>query len=395
MTRDPRTTILYIHSSDEMYGADVILLQLIAGLDERRFRPIVVLPTDLAFDGRLSAALRQRGVLVLFTNLAVLRRSYFHPLRFPLYLWRFLCSLLWLYALISREQVTIVHSNTLAVIPGAVAARLRGIPHVWHVHEIITRPRFLWRLTAWLASHLSTVNVAVSEPTRAHLVAGNAGNDSKTQVIHNGIDTQRFDAGIGLGMQLRQEWHTGPDEVLVGMIGRFSHWKGQDYLLQVAQRVLAQRSTVRFAFVGGTVAGQTAMFDDFLKQVDHLGLHDRVIVSGYRSDAPAVLDAYDIFVLPSTLPDPLPTVVLEAMAMGKPVVANAHGGSLEMVEQGVTGFLVEPGLVDAMAAALLLLIDNPQARHVMGAAGRKRLENNFSLVRFIEQWTMLYEGLRK
>lgn len=378
-----------------MYGADVVLLQLIGGLDSRQFRPVVVLPTDLAFDGRLSAALRDRGVQVLFTNLAVLRRSYFHPLRFPRYLWRFFCSVLWLLFLIRRERVAIVHSNTLAVIPGAVAARLNGTPHVWHIHEIITRPRVLWRLTAWLAGHLSSMNVAVSAPTRTHLVAGYGGNASKTIVIHNGIDTQRFDASRGTGEQLRGEWDIAPDQVLVGMIGRFSHWKGQDYLLRVAQQVLAQRSHVRFAFVGGTVSGQTSVFDNFVNSVSRLGLQDRVVISGYRSDVPTVLDAYDVFVLPSILPDPLPTVVLEAMSMGKPVVANAHGGSIEMVVHGTTGLLVDPDNVEEMSAALLLLIDYPAVRQWMGARGREHLESSFSLDKFIERWSLLYEGLKK
>lgn len=395
MANTSPSTLLYVHSSDEMYGADVILLQLIDGLDPARFRPLVVLPTDLPFDGKLSAALRARGVPVLFTNFAVLRRRYFHPLRLPLYLWRFVYSVVWLLALIRRQNVTLVHSNTLAVIPGAVAARLAGIPHIWHIHEIITRPHLLWRLTAWLAAHLSTLNVAVSGPTLSHLAAGDRGNEPKTRVIHNGLDLRRFDAGKGAGALLRQEWNVGPQEILVGMIGRFSHWKGQEYLLEAAQRVLAQHTAadveVRFAFVGGTVAGQTAIFDNFVQSVAHLGLQDSVIVSGYRSDVPAVLDAFDVFVLPSTLPDPLPTVVLEAMAMGKPVVANAHGGSVEMVEQGVTGLLVEPGNVEQMAAALLLLIDQSAARKMMGENGRRRMETHFSHAHFVEQWTDIYE----
>lgn len=394
MSGDTATTILYVHSSDEMYGADLILLQLIAGLDRQRFRPIVVLPVDLAFDGRLSAALRALGVPVWHTSLAVMRRSYFHPLRFPGFVVRFVFSVAWLLNLIRREGVGIVHSNTLAVIPGAVAAWLSGTPHVWHVHEILTRPRFLWRLTAWLAAHLSDTNVAVSGPTRDHLVAGDGGNAAKTVVIHNGLDPARFDASKGAGAAIRQVWGVGADEVLVGMVGRFSHWKGQEYLLQVAQRVLAQRQQVRFAFVGGTVAGQEARYDDFVNEVARLGLTGRVIASGYRSDVPAVLDAYDVFVLPSTLPDPLPTVVLEAMAMGKPVVANAHGGSLEMVSQGESGLLVEPHNAGLMAAALLLLIDYPALREWMGANGRRRLETDFSRAQFAEQWALLYEGLR-
>ena len=391
-------TVLYVHSSNEMYGADITLLQLVERLDPQRWRPIVVLPTDMAFDGKLEAALTERGITALPTNLAVLRRAYFHPLRFPLYLWRFVCSVVWLLALMRRERVAVVHSNTLAVIPGAIAARLLGIPHAWHIHEIITRPKFLWRLTAFLAATLSTVNVVVSEPTRAHLVAGNGGNAAKTRIIDIGLDMRRFDEGRGQGAQLRREWHVGPDEVLVGMIGRFSHWKGQDHLLEVARRVLAQATppsspSIRFAFVGGTVSGQEAVLDNFVQAVAAAGLQDRVTISGYRTDIAAVLEAFDIFVLPSTLPDPMPSVVLEAMAMARPVVANAHGGSTVMVAHGETGLLVDPGSPEMMAAALRLLIDQPAVRRWMGDNGRRRFASRFSLDRSVREWTALYDEL--
>lgn len=395
MPTHDRTNILYVHSSDEMYGADIILLQLVEQLDPQVFRPIVVLPTDLPFDGKLSQALTALGVKCLHINLAVLRRSYFHPFRFPLFVWRLFYSLLTLIRLIRREQIDIVHSNTLAVIPSAVAAWLTRTPHVWHVHEIIGHPKFLWRLTSWLAAHLADRVVAVSGPTREHLCAGNKGNEKKSVVIHNGIDTKRFDVAFGTGQAIRKSWGVSSDQVLIGMIGRFSHWKGQNYLLTVAEEVLSQQTNVKFAFVGGTVPGQTNVFDEFRQQVADKKLEAQIIISSYRKDIPSVLDAYDIFVLPSTLPDPLPTVVLEAMAMAKPVVANAHGGSIEMVEHEVTGLLVQPDYSSEMANALTTLIENVNLRQAMGKKARQRLVTEFSLATFVERWTNLYTTLRR
>jgi glycosyltransferase involved in cell wall biosynthesis len=391
---NPSHTILYVHSSDEMYGADLILLQLVERLDKQQFRAVVTIPTDVPYQGLLSDALRERGIETIQLKMAVLRRKYFSPHGVLIYLWRLVVSTLALIRLIRQESVDIVHSNTAAVIPGALAAFLTSTPHIWHIHEIIVHPQILRRLTAWLLPRLSKRVVAVSGPTRDHLCETDRNNKEKTIVIHNGIDVSRFKAITGLGQSVREEWGIAPDQPLVGMVGRVSHWKGQGYFLQVASRVAHSHPEAHFALVGGTFPGQEDLVRELRSSVEQLNLSSTVTISDFRSDIPSVLDAYDIFVLPSTLPDPFPTVILEAMAAGKPVVANAHGGSIEMVDHGVTGFLVEPGQPDRMAAAINRLLDDPTKRHRMGLCGQNRITSCFSLEPFVAQWANLYKSIR-
>lgn len=388
----PRT-LLYVHASDEMYGADVILLQLLDQLPPAQWRPLVVIPTDVAYEGRLTQELAQRGIDVVHYPTAILRRKYFTPVGLLRYFWRLILSTLFLMRLIRRERVCLVHSNTAAVLPGALAARLTRTPHVWHIHEIITRPRFLWKTTAWLIPRLSAQVVAVSTPTRDHLCAGNRLNEQRTMVIHNGIDLQRFSDQTSAAQAIRRAWGVPPEAVLVGMVGRFSHWKGQAHFLQAAALAAQAHPTVWFALVGGVFPGQERLVTE-IKQLAHsLGLGDRVIFSDFRTDIPAVLAAYDIFVLPSTEPDPFPTVVLEAMAAGCPVVANAHGGSLEMVQDQATGYLVHPTDAAAMAAAIGRLAADAECRQRLGAAGQARLRTCYSLEAFTAKWLALYAEL--
>lgn len=389
---DPQT-ILFVHASDEMYGADKILLQLVEGLPAAQFRPIVVLPNDVPYQGQLSSALRARGVETIQYRLAILRRRYFTPFGMLQYFWRLFLSTLFLLRLIRQESVSLVHSNTSAVIPGALAAKILGIRHVWHIHEIITRPIFLWKMTSWLLSRLSDRVVAVSGPTRDHICEGDRRNLRKAVVIHNGIDPRPFDQAQADRSRIRSEWGIAPDQPLVGMIGRVSHWKGQDYFLQVAARVMKAQPRARFVLVGGVLPGQQHLMDNLRQTITALGLGEAVTLSDFRSDVPSVLHAYDVFVLPSTLPDPFPTVILEAMAAGKPVVANAHGGSIEMIEEGVTGCLVQPYAPDQMASAITLLCADSERRLVMGACARVRIERLFSLDRFLTNWTQLYRDL--
>lgn len=388
----PRT-LLYVHASDELYGADVILLQLLDQLPRAAWRPLVVIPTDVAYEGRLTEELAQRGIDVVHYPTAILRRKYFTPVGLLRYFWRLILSTLFLARLIRREQVCLVHSNTTAVIPGALAARLTRTPHIWHIHEIITRPRFLWKTTAWLIPRLSAQVVAVSTPTRDHLCAGSRLNQQRAVVIHNGIDVQRFTDQADAAQAIRQAWGVPTDAVLVGMVGRFSHWKGQAHFLQAAALAAQAHPTAWFALVGGVFPGQEGLVTEVKQLARSLGLADRVIFSDFRTDIPAVLTAYDIFVLPSTEPDPFPTVVLEAMAAACPVVANAHGGSLEMVQDQETGYLVHPTDTAAMAAAISRLAADGECRQRLGAAGQARLRQRYSLEAFTAKWLALYAEL--
>jgi glycosyltransferase involved in cell wall biosynthesis len=384
-------TIMYVHSNDEMYGADFALLSLVTRLDRERYRPIVVLPQDISGPRLLSKKLGERSIETVHVNIAVLRRRYFTAMGSARYLWTLIASTVALSRMIHRENVDIVHSNTLSVLPGALAALLTGRPNVWHVLEMITRPRWLWRLTSWLAPRLSVRVVAASGPTRDHLCKGDTLNCTKAVVIHNGIDASRFADADDLGRQVREEWAIGADQLLVGMVGRISHWKGQDYFLQVAKRVAEKCPQARFAIVGGTVPGDENRLRDLRASADQMKVP--VIFSDFRSDMPAVLNAYDVFVMPSTLPDPFPTVVLEAMAAGRPVVANAMGGSIEMVEQGRTGLLIEPGHSNQMADAIVHLLMDPVERQAMGARARERVKSQFSVEACISKWLAVYEAL--
>jgi glycosyltransferase involved in cell wall biosynthesis len=376
-----------------MYGADLILLQLVERLHRDQYIPMVALPTDIRYGESLTRALSQRNIAVVHLKTAILRRKYFTPWGLVRYIALLVGSTLMLVRLVRSESIDVVHSNTVAVIPGALAAWLTGRRHVWHVHEIITRPHLLWRFTSWLLPRLSDRVVAVSRSTLEHLCRADARNRTRGTVIYNGIDTTRFESIQGKGQLVRKEFGVEEDQVLVGMIGRVSHWKGQRYFVQVANQVLKTHPNARFALVGGVFPGQEYLVDELWHLIRELHLEPYVVVEGLRSDVPAVLDAFDVFVLPSTLPDPFPTVVLEAMAARRPVVANAHGGSTEMVAHGETGFLVDPHCPDEMAHAICRLIDSPDERNLMGQRGRERLLSCFSLDAFIVKWHTIYDAL--
>lgn len=385
--------ILYLQSSDNLYGSDQSLLNLVTQLDRSKFEPIVVISNDIDDSGLLSQALEKIGVRVIKIKLAVLRRQYFSFKGILLFIYRLFTSVLYLAKLIRTEKIKIVHSNTTAVYSGAFAAWFTKTPHVWHVREIITKPILLQKFNSWLIPGLSTTIIANSERTRDNLVGQSSKKRIKTVVIYNGINLQQFDKAYGNGQQLRKSWNINEKTALIGMVGRISYRKGQDFFVKVAKEVLDEKLDAKFVIVGDTIPGKEEIKKELVAQIDHLNLNEKVIFEGFREDIPSVMDAFDIFVLPSRLPEAFGNVILEAMAMKKPVVANAHGGSTEIVEDGTTGYLVEPNNAALMTQKLASLIKDPEKREKMGLEGRRKVEEEFTLDKNKEAIVSLYKEI--
>ncbi len=384
--------ILYVHSSDELYGSDIVLYELVRRLDRERFQPLVVVPTDLPYRGDLRNALAQANVPARRVNMAVLRRRYLQPRLFPSFLWRLAYGTWALTRLIRQERIDLVHSNTAAVWCGALAARLTRRPHVWHIHEIIRRPTWLRRGIARAAVALSDRVVAISGAVRDHLLADAPDRDGWIVVIPDAVDTERFRPDVD-GSALRRAWGCDPNTVLIGQVGRIHTWKGQEVFARAAALLRDRYPQARFVVVGDIVPGQPEPLDRLKARIAEAHLNERFTLAGYRRDAPQVMAALDVLVQPSAEPEPFGMVVIEAMASGKPVVATAHGGPLEIVVDGETGFLVPPGDPAALAEALARLIENPSLRRRMGAAGRERAVTRYGFPAHVAAFAALYEAL--
>ena len=388
--------ILFVHSSDEMYGSDVVLLELVRRLDRARFAPMVALPADIPYHlggARLSDELERLGVPYRHIDFLVLRRRYLTPRQLPgavSRLWRGSTELKrW----IEAEDVAVIHANTSAVIGGAVAARMAARPLVWHVHEIIERPRWLAVLLARLVVRFSDQVVAISSSVADQLIRlGGARRGASIRVIPDAVDSARFNPTVE-GSAVRAAWGISDDQVLVGSIGRLHSWKGQEVLVEAAHLLQAELPHLRFVIVGDIVPGQPEARDRLESAIARWGLEDTVRLEGFRRDIPEVLAALDLLVLPSTSPEPFGLVVVEAMATAKPVIATAHGGPMETVADGITGMLTPPGDAVALAGAIARLAADPELRRAMGEAGRKRVEEFYQFPAHVAQFEALYGEL--
>ena len=379
--------VLVVHASAELYGADRALLELLAGLRERGQHAHVVLP----WSGPLRPALEALGVQVHVKNLAVLRRRYMSPSGLLNRACRMVSAVRHLRRLIREHGIDVVHSNTTAVLSGALAARWAGLPHVWHIHEITTRPRWFARVMAGFVARFADRAVFVSHAALHHMAALDAHVRSRAVVIHNGIDPARARDGRRGVLRAEQGWSA--DAPLIGMVGRINWWKGQGQLVDCAARLAASHPLARYVMVGGTFEGDTKVRDGLLARIASAGLQTRVVVLDFRPDIADVLADLDVYVMPSTEPEPFGLVVLEAMAAALPVVGFGHGGVCEIVEPDVTGVLVSPGDTAALAAAIGALLDDAPRARAMGVAGRDRLDRLFTHRAYIDRFQALYREL--
>jgi len=279
--------------------------------------------------------------------------------------WRGVSSL---QALVEREKVDLLHSNVMrASLYAAGAAKLAAIPLLWHVREI-----HMQRWYPWLMCGLAQRAVAVSQAVADRLPCS-----SKVEVIPDGVELEIYDPCLE-GAIFRQELGLASDLPLVGIVGRIRPQKGQTLFLEAASRVASQDSRVRFLVVGETIFPGRHYLEELKGLAQSLDLGQRVIFTGYRQDITRVLASLDILVHCSQA-EAFGRVLIEGMAMAKPIVTFADVAVPEIVKDEETGLLVPPGDVRALAQAILSLLGNVEQRQEMGRRGRERVEANFDV----------------
>jgi len=386
--------ILVVHNNNDFYGAEKVLLELLSRLDRSRFVPIVVLPTDTRHINRLSPELAKLNIECCFIPLGVLRRKYFKLQKLPRFSFEVLAGVRELVRLIRKRNIALVHTNTNTILASPLAARFTGVPHIWSIHELMVEPATVRSALHYMIPRFSTRVVTVSQAVRHHMLKDAAKFAERFTFVRGAIDVEPFLNAKGRA-RVRAEWGVKDNEVLIGMVGRVTRWKGQSIFVQAAKLIAGRHPKAKFAAVGGVFDTETFYMDRFRQDVREAGLESKLTINDFRADMPDVFAAFDIFVLPSILPEPFGLVVIEAMASGKPVVATAPGGPSETVVDGKTGFLVPPSDACAMVQALEVLLAEPQKRSSMGDAGRRRACEMFSLPRYVTEFEELYDTVLK
>jgi glycosyltransferase involved in cell wall biosynthesis len=294
-----------------------------------------------------------------------------------------LLAVLKLYRFLRRRAFDVVHVQTAkAGMIGRLAARMAGVPvviytaHAFPFHEYLSP----WRMRAYAllerqAARLCDMIVVDSEFVKARGLAFAVAPPDHIRVIHMGIDTERFDPTQYRAERaaIRMELGLRPDALVVGALARFVPSKGLDCLLH-AVGSLARR----FPSLQCLLVGDGPIRDELSRLARSLGIDDRVVFPGYRTDVPMVLAAMDVYMLP-THREGFGVAFAEAMSMEIPVVASRISPLTEIIADRETGMLAAVGDSEAFAEVAALLLDSSDLRRRMGQAGRRRVMEQFDL----------------
>ncbi|TXK83700.1 glycosyltransferase family 4 protein [Paenibacillus sp. N3.4] len=285
--------------------------------------------------------------------------------------------------LLKKEGVACVHTNSLkSAFYGAVAAKMAGIPLIWHIRDHIGVP-YLKPIVAqairWLSRLLPNGVIANSKST---LNALQLPKSKKTLVLYSAF-AEAFNPILPVRRTNKP--------YIVLLVGRLAEWKGQHVLLEAAKS-FPRDQQVEFWLAGDALFGEDAYKQRLLKQMEADQLH-HVKVLGHVDHIQTLMQQADLLVHTSITPEPFGQVIVEGMAAGLPVIASNEGGPTETVVHGETGLLIPPGDPGLLAESIRFLLDRPEERRRMSENGIKRVEQHFVIERTVTQITHYYAGL--
>lgn len=377
--------ILYLHAGAEMYGADKVLLELIKGLNKDEFETHVILPND----GILVGALEKVGAKVKVIDYPILRRKYFNPKGILEYFGSYNRYSKQIAKYAKENGITLIHNNTTAVLEGIYLKRKLKLPLIWHVHEIIVKPKAISDFINFLMGRYADKIVTVSQAVANHIKQSPFIKDSQVKVIYNGVDNTVYypmDAS-----SIREKFDIAQDALVIGMIGRVNAIKGQNDFIEAVEPLLEKNEQAVAFLAGGVFPGEEWRLEELDKRIASSSVVSQIHRIDYYDKTSELYNMFDIFVLPSIKPDSLPTVVLEAMACSKPVVGYNNGGIAEMVVDEKSGHLVKPNSPQELSNAISLLLDSSEKREQFGREGYQRQKELFSLDSYIKNFSELYK----
>ena len=337
--KQPTKKILLLHSSNDMYGASRIVLQVIDILIKAKYEVFVILP----YEGVLNKIITDKGASCSVYNLGVFRKKYMNLKGSYNRFLKIKKAKNHIANYIDKQRIDLLYTSTSVIISGGLAAKKSGIPSISHVHEIPTSNKLYEIFSGLFLRYFSKTVIVVSNSVAKHWQPYLKRNQLTR--VYNGIIFPFTNASFNTKSKTVQN-------ITVTSIARLIPYKGHKYFIEVAKELIKLNDQYQFLIVGDTFSGYESYEEELKILVSENDLHQNIHFLGYRSDVQAILGKTDLFFHPSIAPDPLPTVLFEAIKMKVPLVATKLGGAVEILDNGNCGLLV-PHNNEIIAADLI------------------------------------------
>jgi glycosyltransferase involved in cell wall biosynthesis len=374
--------VLHIHTLPVISGSGLNTFLSMRGLNKGVYETALA----CAPGGKLIPLVRSQSMRVItFKNLV----QPLHPVKDAL-------AVINLTLFMKKNPYHIVHThNSKAGFVGRLSAKLAGVPVIVHtVHGFSfhdkepTWRQWLFRNAERLASHWCDCMIFISQPLVDWALKERIANHKKIVKIYSGIELDRFTPVTEEETKrLREKWGLGERDAVVGIVSKLWDGKGHALLIEAFREIRQRKREAKLLMVG-----EGYLLKSLRELVDKYKLNDAVVFTGFQAEVAQIIATFDVAVLPSLF-EGMGRVVVEAMAMEKPVVASRVGGIPDLVEHGVNGYLVSPGDVKELEHAVFKLLNDPSLARRMGKEGRRKISNQFSAATMADSIDRVYREL--
>jgi glycosyltransferase involved in cell wall biosynthesis len=394
MSEPEKPVILFIEEVSGIGGSTVCLYKMMKQLSAHKYNKVIIkYNDDTSYDiDHINDAVKYRLNQWFGSHIPSVKRKYEGRLT-SLYV-KFLLIIDYLHRIVAtcmiilREHIDIVHvNNSLGInYPSIIAARVLRVPVVSHMRSF-EEVYHLQRMAYECVNKSIAITKSVERYYRDRFV-----NNSKIEMIYDGIEEHEIQ--VTNPDCLRHEYDICDSGIVtVGIVAMFMNWKGIDVFIRAMKMVKDACPNVRGFVVGDCLPGDIEYKEFLFELTRELNVGKFVYFTGFRKDVCDVFSSLDVVVHASTSPEPFGRVIIEAMALGKPVIATALGGPLEIIENGHNGFLIEPGDPAALAETIITLVSDEKKRVRIGRNAIAHVNEHFRQEDAVRKIEAIYDEL--
>ena len=349
--------ILITHSSNDYYGASKVLISIIDIFINNGFEVHLLLPNN----GPLNNNETIKKTKLSIINLGVFRKRYFTFFGLINRFYLIIKSSLFIRKYLKKNQIDLVYTNTSTLISPSIAAKIYGIPSIYHIHEIPSSSYIYLRFMTTFLNNFSKKIICVSKSVNEFWII-NGLKKSKVKIIHNGFKIKNSKSKI-----------LDNDKIVFTSVSRIIPYKGHSLLIRIFEILFEKNKNIYLQIVGDTLPEYQKYLSDIKLKVKEKGLESKISFLGFQNDVIPLLNNSDFFIHLPISPDPFPTVIFEAINTKTPVITNDLGGAIEILNNGKNGLFINNDSIEDAINKILDYINNQQLQ-------KENIENAFDYV---------------
>ena len=358
--------ILITHSSNDNYGASKILISIVDIFIKNGYDIYLILPSN----GPLNNNTIIKKTELTIINLGVFRKKHLNFFGLINRLYFIIKSSLYIKSFLKKNKIDLVYINTSTIISPAIAAKFAGIPSIFHIHEIPNgNPIYSRFITAFLNVFPREI-ICVSKSVYDFWFI-NGLKKSKAKIIYNGFNIKKSKSKI-----------LSNDKIVFISISRIIPYKGHLLLIRIFEMLCKKDKNIYLQIVGDTLPEYQKYLDELKIDIKKRGLNNKIKFLGYREDVMSILDKSNFFIHTPLSPDPLPTVIFEAINSKTPVITNNLGGAYEILDKGNNGLIIKNNFVEESVEKIFSYLGNKKQQNKNVEKAFNYVCDNFSQEQF-------------